>query len=242
MDGEFKLEVEKLLVLTAAGGAKPTSFDAIGKLIATSGPESDEVIKGLCNLAEEIEVISTQKGAEVGLACVRKLKGTLTTIEEARAKAKKPILTLGKKIDDKAKDLSKPLTDHLNRIQTMLNTYTTEQNRLAEVEARRQREEMAKLEQQRQSTDDPAEQKRIVEQQSRVVGGVAPTVIKQGGTQTRKDPIYEVVNTAELYAARPDLCRLEPDHVAIRKAITSGMTECPGIKDISLGLKLVVQQ
>lgn len=64
---------------------------------------------------------------------------------------------------------------------------------------------------------------------------------KLAGSMTRRPWKYEVMNLAELYKARPDLCSLAESPSAINAAIRGGLRECAGIRifqDVEVGVRV----
>lgn len=73
---------------------------------------------------------------------------------------------------------------------------------------------------------------------------VAPTLqapAKLAGSMTRRPWKYKVEDMGKLFAARPDLCRLEEVPSLVNSAIAGGLRECPGLtiyQDVQVGVRV----
>lgn len=73
---------------------------------------------------------------------------------------------------------------------------------------------------------------------------VAPTLqapAKLAGSMTRRPWKYKVEDMGKLFAARPDLCRLEEVPSLVNAAIAGGLRECPGLtiyQDVQVGVRV----
>ncbi len=76
--------------------------------------------------------VANASDAESAARVLKEIKKFTRTIEDARVEVKAPIIDLGKKVDDHAKDLTAKLNAEATRIGNELAAWQLEQNRIAE--------------------------------------------------------------------------------------------------------------
>lgn len=177
------------------------------------------------------------------------LQETARAVEKQRKEIKAPVLVLEDQIDSVAKAYTAPIKAEAERIGLMVGKFLAEQKAAAEkAEAERQK---AIREQQRQ-----AEEAARAEAAAKAAAAAAededfptmpdtpapvapafiaplppppPAPVKVSGIQTRTTWEYEVTDLAALFAARPDLCTIEPNPSAIRAALAADKP-IPGLR------------
>lgn len=202
----------------------------------------------LLTKTESIFEIGTPEDQKKAVEIVREVKAVTKSVEAARKEVKSPFLDLGKQIDKAADDFSSPLLEEAKRIEKLLFDFQKkiddEARRLREEAERKQREEAAKIEQERRAalakakTEDDRiraeqnaiEKERIAAVQSLQAQVSAPVAAKPTGLAKKRTPHFEVIDKFELLKARPDLVTLEVKIRELNSEILGGMKECPGLK------------
>ena len=205
-------------------------------------------------LAEAAEVTSVLNNfdQEAAVDVLTRLEEMARGIEKARKAVKDPVLDVGRRIDMVARDFSELLTAEADRIGRLISAYR--QSLQAEI-ARREREEREKRQQviedanrelarldteaAKAKTDEARASAQAEAQEVQRAATCALVESKQAETNAKLRPAgivergtwkFEVEDIAKTYAARPDLCLIEPNGNAIRGAIKAGMKECPGLR------------
>ena len=194
-----------------------------------------------------VETVSNATQAEHAAAVLKEVKRFTRLIEESRKQVKAPLLELTKKIDGLAKDLSEVLESECERISKLLGLWQAEQNRLAEEAAAEAREKERQIRQEAAAqlarsqamarNEEQAEEEttriesstfdRIVE--ARTAGTlVAP---KPAGIATKTVIKFKVEDIHALYAARPEMVRLE-ENASVINAVLKGSPnlQIPGLR------------
>lgn len=203
--------------------------------------------------AHEIKSVDNDFDQEVAMAVFTQLKTLSKRVENTRCRVKAPILQLGRKVDQIAKEFCHDLDAQADRIGKVIAAYQ-EKVRL-EAEVKKQ-----KLEQERQATIDKAraelaekeievqgaldedtrqkaqmEAQQIIEntnlavvQSKQLEANLSP--IRPAGMTFKQPWKFELIDVNALFKARPDLCNIEPNGTAIRLAIKAGLRDCPGLK------------
>lgn len=205
--------------------------------------------------AGQIKAISTdEQFAEAGKSVVY-LKGLAKSIEESRKAVKDPVLALCKRIDDAAKETTKPIEAEAMRLSALRGKYQAdkeeaERKRLAEIQRlereKREAEEKAKREAEEalkkaesveqaeealQKADAAiTETTKAVEAKIQAVAAPVPVSPKVAGLAIPKVWKFEVVDVEMLHKFNPQLVELTPRMAEIRKAINAGHTVIPGVK------------
>lgn len=196
--------------------------------------------------ARRITAVTTAEEARLAAETLKSVKAFTRTIEDTRKIVKEPVLALGRKVDDVAKDMTLTLEAEAGRISKALGAYQAEEQRKAdearrkaEEEERRIREETARKLQEAEMTsrtDAQLERKvekietKAFEQIAEVKAGVA-VATPIAGTATRRDVCFEVTNIAELYQAAPHLVTLTPNATAIKAVLKANPhMQIPGLK------------
>ena len=132
----------------------------------------------------------------------------------------------------KAQEEERKRQDEVNRLaaekQRLLNEEAAARRK--EDEARLLQDAPAQVEQAKEERKEiTREIKTIVKQE--IQTAAAPIVAaKPEGTGLRKNPQFEILDAAKLYAAKPELVGLVPKTFEINAAIRAGLTEAPGIR------------
>lgn len=214
---------------------------------ASATQQAFDTRDGLAITIATIESVANATQAEHAAAVLKDVKRFTRLIEDSRRLVKAPVLELTKKIDGLAGELSDHLESESVRISKLLGIWQAEQNRLAEKAAREAQEKerqireeaaaelaraqaMARNDEQAEADTERIEAQtfdRIVE--ARTSGTlVAP---KPAGISTRTVTRYEVVDIKALYAARPEMVRLE-ENASVINAVLRGSPslQIPGLR------------
>lgn len=206
-------------------------------------PSAFEARRVAIAAAEQVKEIASIVDADQAAQALAKVKSIEKAFETSKAEAKRPVIDAGRAIDAMAKEYLAPLQEASRRISAILGTYQDTQRRKAE----RQRQEAAEAEaeairdkQAKQAelsaagklTAEAVDQlnaeaaDKIADAQISAMQAVGPVV---AGITLRTPKKFEVVDIKALFAARPELCLIEPNKAAIR-AILKQETEIPGLR------------
>jgi hypothetical protein len=160
------------------------------------------------------------------------IQETTRAVEKQRVKEKAPALDFGKQIDSAAKEFCGPLEEEVKRLAALIGGYVTEQQRIArEAEQARQKAIADAAAAQRKAEEEARKAAAAAEPDDDfppmpppapapvLLAPIPPPVVappKVAGVQVRTTWKYEVTDIAALFAARPDLCTIEPNAAAIR--------------------------
>jgi hypothetical protein len=187
--------------------------------------------------------------AEQAAALLKEIKGFTRLIEDSRKEVKEPIIALGKQIDGLAKELTEFLEQDGARISKLLGNFQMEQARLV-----REAQEKAYQEEQR-ILREAEERKRVADETSRsqaiadrridkieaqtfeavaqVRANAASVAVasKPSGIATRNVVKFEVTDIHALYAARPELVKMEANTAVINAVLRSNpRASIPGLR------------
>jgi uncharacterized protein (DUF2384 family) len=194
--------------------------------------------------SQRILSVADAMEAEEAADALRALAGLCKQVEADRKQIKAPVLELSKKIDALAADFIAAVAAEKDRLETALGTYQAAEQRRADAERRAAQEEAdrlareaARAQLQADRATNQAEQDRTQQAaaqaeakaiEARVVAAeIAP--VKPAGVAVRQPWKFEVTDVKALYAARPDLCLIEPNNAAIRAQIPHNQN-IPGLR------------
>jgi len=212
-------------------------------------PASFEARRMALALAEGVTEIKSPEDAKLAAETYSTVKNLLRELESCRKAVKDPILEAGRKVDFIAKEFGKELEAHSKRLSLLVGAYQERERAKAE-EARREafrKEEAIKIELAEN------ERKRILaeskgrtgtmmedigELREQAIDKIAEVRVEaaqaadlQAGVSVRKNYKFEVESIEALFAARPDLCVIEPNNAAIRAIIkASNGKQIPGLR------------
>jgi hypothetical protein len=195
-----------------------------------------------------VKVVANAAQAEHAAATLREVKGFTRLIEDSRKVVKEPVLTLTKKIDGLAKELTEHLETEAARVSRLLGAYQLEQARIAreaqekayQEEQRLIREAAAKRDEIELSSRSAAvSERRIDKLEAKTFDAIATVragaatiaAAKPVGISTRNVVKFEVTDVHALYAARPELVKLEPNAGVINAVLRgSPKASIPGLR------------
>jgi hypothetical protein len=206
-------------------------------------PSAYEAQRVALAAALTVEAITDINTADHASRVLSELKGLEKAIEASKAINKRPIIDAGRMIDVIVRDYLGPVQEASKRISSLLGTYQENLRRKSE----RQRQEAAAAEaaaiaemQAKQAslaaageltpeaidaTNAEAADK-IAEAQISAMAATGPQV---AGVSLRAPKKFEVIDIKQLFAARPELCLIEPNKAAIR-AVLKQETSIPGLR------------
>ena len=221
---------------------------SLGSAIVTAASQARIERDALVELATLVVQVVDRIDADDATAVLRGLKMFEVQIEQARTKAKAPVLEIGRMIDELSKELVEKVKAETGRISRVLGAFELEEKRKAEAaryaaeqEARRiEQESRLKVQQARAAAPDAltadraadAVTEKAVEQivaLKQVAAASAPT--RQAGTTVREDVCFEVTDIQALYSSNPTFVTLEPNGTAIRAILRSNpILQVPGLR------------
>lgn len=201
------------------------------------------------------------KTQSAAVEVARDVRAHLKEVEEARKQLKEPILAAGRLLDGLATAYCEPLKRSLNVIEGGVARFQeAEARRVAEEERKRNEEierrlaEQRELEAKAQALAEKARTERQLdraieaEERARDAAQVAQAVVmaplpeksRESGTAVQKVLRWECVSVHALYAARPELCVVEPKASAIKACCfaAAGATAAKPDSQTVPGLKL----
>ncbi len=207
----------------------------------------------LCALAEKITKVSSQQDQEDAVDIAAQIKAFMNNVEAERKELKKPVIDMGKMLDDKIKafiekselaysSLTKAISvwQESERIREARIREEEEKKRVealrlvAEQEAalhkkiQEARSEMAKEALEIELEKKNQEFRDTIIESHAAVAVAAPERPK--GVSVTKSYDFEVLNIHEVYKHNSALVKLEANKVVIKSMLRQGMTTCPGLK------------
>lgn len=224
----------------------------VGDVQIAVEPEARERRDAVLAEAAEIASVSNNFDQEAAADVLARMQEMARGVERARKTVKEPLLDVGRRIDAVAREFSDMLDAEADRLGRLIGAYR--QSLQAEI-ARKEQEERekrqrliedanreksrldaeaakAKTEAERQAVEEKAQD--LVRQTNAALveskQAEANAKLRPAGIVERGSWKYEVEDIAKVFAARPDLCLIEPNGSAIRGAIKAGLRQCPGLR------------
>ena len=202
----------------------------------------------LLGLSATIVAVGSFEEQESATQVLNSIYKLLTDVETARKSVKSPVLELGRKIDELAKDFSGELESEKNRISRVIGSYVAEQERKRLAEERRLREEAERKHREEE------EAQRKAQEQAKAKGEESPPPPQVQTVSVAVNPIsqrrkiagqriikvrkFEITDVSVLLKSHPEL--FSPDESKIKNFIRNINLE-PGEVDDGetvAGLKL----
>jgi hypothetical protein len=201
----------------------PAAYEA--RRAALAKAESVANIDSVCDLDNAADALKE-------IASIRK------GVETSRKDVKAPVLEVGRRIDSIAKDYLDPLDAQHKRLSTLIGSY----QEAARAKAQREREEAAReqeraLAEMREKMGAATTEEEIDSARHEAADRIAAAQVaainaegaKADGLTTRSNWKFEVEDIRVLFAARPELCIIEPNNAAIRAIVKNGQP-LPGVR------------
>jgi hypothetical protein len=193
---------------------------------------------GLLLKAQGVEEVRSVAAQQVAANMLNEVSTFLSEIEKARTTLKEPFLTFGRKIDQDIKEFVGVIDKEKSRLKDLLSGYQQKLEREATIEEAKRLAEIERLEAEKAKLDAKPDDDATVmlqrEEIDKAIGKelVPKEVAKPAGVSIGKVWKFEVLDIKAFYAARPDLCNVEPRTAAINAVIRAegGPRSIPGLK------------
>jgi hypothetical protein len=223
--------------------------EILSKVIGTTD-EAQILASNLHNELAEVVVVDSPATQAVATDKARNAQGFLKQLEASRKEVKAPIIEIGRKIDELAKELAGPVEAEMKRVGTLVAKFQQAEAVRVEAERReRQRAEAEAMEAARKAAEAErraaeamkdeaglqaaikaeAEAKQKEADMYRTLTAPAPAPIKAEGSVTKKVLRYEVTDIAAAFNAAPHLFTVEIKPSAVN-ATCNINTKIPGIR------------
>jgi hypothetical protein len=190
-----------------------------------------------------IRAIASVTDLDAAAAALTHIKALTKAVETSRKDVKGPVLEVGRRIDAVAKDYMEPLESEGKRLSIMVGSYQEAARKKAEKEreeaARVQAEAIAEMNRKQTEAaalgDEEAADAARAEAADKIAAAQLAVINAEGpkadGIVTRSTWKFEVADIRALFAARPELCIIEPNGAAIRAVIKASKgAAIPGLR------------
>jgi hypothetical protein len=209
----------------------------LGDVSLSLTPEFTQLKADALAKAHALQPVKDADSQALATEVLSNIKGLLRGIEQTRAQVKAPVLALGKQIDSIAKEATQELVATGIQINEQITAFYRAEAAKAEAARRMQEALDAKRRAREAEALQEAARAKEAEAQAAQAKADAPpaqppvaTAPKAQKMTVRRVWKHEVTDIQALYAARPELCSIEPRTNAILAEIRGGMSECPGLK------------
>ena len=188
-----------------------------------------------------IKAIASVADLDAAAVALTKLKALTRSVEDSRKEVKAPVLEVCRRIDAVAKDYLTSLESESKRLSVIVGSYQEAQRRKAEKEreesAKAQADAIAEMNAKQAEAvangDEEAADAARAEAADKIAASQLAAINAEGprpeGITSRTSWKFEVVDIAELHAARPELCVITPNNAAIRAVVKMG-AKIPGLR------------
>ena len=206
----------------------PAAFNARSVALAASG---------------QVKAITCVADLDNAASALNTVVSLVRSVEASRKDVKAPVLDVGRRIDQVAKEYLEPLEGEKRRLETIVGSYQEAARRKAEKEreeaARAQAAALAEMQEKQAEAlaagdEEAADAARaeaadkIAESQLKVIEAEGP---KLDNITTRTSWKFDVTDIEALFKARPELVLLAPNNPAIRAVVkTSNGKPIPGLR------------
>jgi len=206
---------------------------------------NDLVLRSLAN-----QSVTTPTEQNSAVDAGRDARAYIADVKKAGLEMRRPVSAALKTIIAIEEDHLAPLIAEVDRVARLVNNFQQQEARrvayeqelrdiaIARLEADRiEQERLARVSATAMTSEadlaaalkQEAEARAVAELSQSVMREALPVVAKAWGVTTKKVMHYEVTDLRALYAARPELCSLEPKPSAIRAVVVVGMV-VPGLR------------
>lgn len=222
--------------------------DGLRQPVVAFTPSAFDAKKHALALAGSVTAVTDVASQEAAGKALQAVDTLAKQVEAARAAIKAPVLAFGKEIDAAAKDFAAALDVEKRRLSLLVGTYQEQERakaaKIAEAARKVEEQRLAKLAAEQSARVAEESKGRtgaltadIEKMQEKAVADVvairqeaaAATVAAPEGVGVRKSWKFEVLDIGALFAARSDLCKVEPDNAAIRAAVKKSQN-IPGLR------------
>lgn len=215
------------------------ALERIGEVSVAIAPDAITRRDAAVSWAQMFDAVTTPEQQAEVVEAMKPLREIERGVEADRKAVKAPVLDLGRAVDAKAAQFVEPVAHELRRLSNLVAQYQFEERkRMAEAEAKRQEEIRKAAEVQRKAE----EERRKAEAAGRPAPPPPPPAPplpppvpfreppKPAGLVVRDVWQFEVLDLRALYAARPELVKLEAKAAEINAAIARGERTIPGLR------------
>jgi len=226
----------------------PISVPNIDLSMVKATPAIAEEVQSVAAACSLVLRVCTERTQMAAVREVRRAKEILRRIEDSRETVKRPVLDLGRAIDQVASSLTMGLKSEVARLEKALSEYQRELQRQAAEERRRQEEEKRKAEAEAlrikreaeakaAAIEDPTKAQQVLDLaagQAKVVVAASevakPKPSKPAGLTVAPRWRFEVTDIWQVAQANRCFVRIEANVSAIQTAIGEGLRELPGLR------------
>jgi hypothetical protein len=233
MNGNENKNENKSLVRLFA----PDLDERLGGLAVGTTHDADEASRSLVSRASTITSVTTLQDQDVAVSIARDIRTYVSQVAKARVVLTQPLDRVKARCIEVEREHTGPLVEAQRKLERMVTDFQLAELRRVAEEDRKRREELAKLEQGRRALEAKAaaaaatartakQEKRAAEMEAEAnlaslraqeaLRAPPPEVVKPKGMAVRRDVKWRCDDVRKLYAARPELCNLEPKAGAIR--------------------------
>lgn len=216
----------------------------------TVSPEAEQKRNELAMVAAGFTQVTNEVEQNSAVEAARDCKSYCKEIEEARLGLTRPLDATKAQIMAIERDHLDPLRNELARVESLVTEFQLAEYRRVQAEEAARHKAYELAEQNRIEADNKA---RAALDRARTEKGMAvaieaenaalaaeqrvlaiireplPEVIKAKGVATRQELMFEVIDIKAVYAARPELCKLEISPAAVKSTCVPEMP-VPGLK------------
>jgi len=191
--------------------------------------EAQGFATGLIFSAAGFESVSTVEENAALTKLAIDIKSYIRSVETSRKSVTDPIKAVADRIKRTADDHVQELNEALNKLSALSTQWTRAERERAVREEQARAAELAKLQARQDALKTNAAKEKVEVKIQATIAAPLPEAVKARGTISRKVLKWEVTDIKALYAARPELCHVEPNAAAI-KAVCSAKLEVPGLR------------
>jgi len=190
-----------------------------------------------------VKAIATVADLDAAAAALTNIKALMKSFDVAFKEAKAPVLEVGRRIDGIKNDYLSPMETESKRLSVLVGSYQEAERRKAErirqEEAEKQAAALAEMQAEQAKALAKGDTEAADAARAKAADAIAESQLavtaaegaKAAGIVTRTAWKFEVTDAAALYAARPELCVIEPNNAVIRAVLkTSKGAAIPGLR------------
>lgn len=196
-------------------------------------------------IAESKMVVAVEnpEQQQTAVSVGREIQTWCKKVEDARQVLTKPLLDSQRLIKSLADEHCKPLLAERDRIKKLVDGFQAAEARRAAEEERKRQDEIRRLEAEKRKLEEANAPRvsqvagipsRVIATENQLRAAVIAGPVKaakESGATTKKVMRFEVTDIRLLVQSRPDLCRIEPNALAIKSSCVPEMPNIPpGLK------------
>lgn len=216
--------------------------NAIGASILKDALDLREGVLWTAGTVNEIVNVEDYKFAAETL---KELVQMRSQVEKSRKEVVAPLTKSKGEVDKLAAEFDEPLAKEVARLQKLTSAFVVEHQKKEQAAREAAAEEVRKAAEEANRKAAEEAKRNAAAAPFKTVQTTAPVqapppvlapartfapLPKVAGITPKNVWSFRVLNTAELYKTRPELCRITPDDSAIRNAVDSGERAIPGLE------------